>query len=367
MTKKVLIVHPSLGLGGAEKIIAFLANTLSCKFDVDLMLLKDADITLTLPDSVKVTKTPCYSDSPIFGPHLISGMIDLCKLRKKIMDAVVDTKPDILVCFDLRVLLAISLPRIIKGTKIMFSERADPYENPVYWKIILKHVYKKMDGLVFQTEGAKDFYGTDINRGSVIIHNPALMRVGDDIERHCNRKKVIFTAGRFQYRKGFDLLIKSFAKIADKYPDYKLIIYGSGEEESNLRELIRSLQMDEMIFLQPPRNGVVESNYDASLFVLPSRSEGIPNILIEAMYIGIPAVAADCSPGGARLLSENGKNCLLAKNDDADSLSVCLDYALAHPDEMLTYSDRAEKGLLRFDKETIGKQWIEYVEEVING
>lgn len=104
-------------------------------------------------------------------------------------------------------------------------------------------------------------------------------------------------------------------------------------------------------------NGVVEKNINACLFVLPSRSEGIPNILIEAMQAGIPSVAADCSPGGARMLSDSGKYCLLAQNDNADSLAQCIDYALSHEAEMTRMAKVAQESMTRFDKDAIADEW----------
>ena len=106
-----------------------------------------------------------------------------------------------------------------------------------------------------------------------------------------------------QYRKGFDLLISAFSEVSSSNPDTKMIIYGSGEEKEKLKRKISELSLDDKITLLPPIPNVIEKNRAARLFVLPSRSEGIPNILIEAMMARIPTVSSDCSPGGARSVS----------------------------------------------------------------
>ncbi len=346
--------------------MAYLMNNLSQGFQVDFLVLKDEPFTLEICDSIKVITRNCYSYESIVGKHFLEGIKGLWRMKKAITEEIKKCQPDLVICFDLRVMLAVSLCNLNKEIKLLFSERADPYENPKYWAYILRKIYKKVNCIVFQTEGAQGFYGEIVLDKSFVIPNPALARGGQDIKREdFKSKKVIFSAGRLQYRKGFDILIEAFAKVAEKYSDYTVIIYGDGPEKASLGKLIANLQLEERIKLLPPENNVVEHNVNADLFVIPSRSEGIPNILIEAMMANIPAIATDCSPGGARLLSDDGRVCLLAKNDDVDSLAENLDYALGHMNEMNEMAKCAYKSLERFDKELISSKWIEVISGMI--
>ena len=363
--KKILIIHRSLGVGGAEKSIVFLANTLVKQFEVVMLLLEKREITLNIEPDICVIQKDCYSDKPIVGKGMISGLHNLKAMQLAIKEEIDDYNPDLVICFDLRILLCLSFSRINKK-KILFSERADPNDNPVYWRVFLSSIYKKIGTVVFQTEGARDFYKNKSLFRSVIIPNAAFSRIQDYAPRHVEkRKSIIFSAGRFQYRKGFDLLISAFANITKDFPDYKLIIYGNGEEEENLKQLINENKLMDTVCLLPPLNNVVYENRDAYLFVLPSRSEGIPNILIEAMMERIPCIASDCSPGGAALLSDNGKYCLLADKNSADSLEKRLRYALQHNKEMEDMATKAQKSMERFDPIAISNMWNEVINNLI--
>lgn len=360
---KILFVHPSLGLGGAEKIIAFLANSVSEKYEVSFLSLKNNEKTLILNEKIRYICKPSYSEKPIFGKQMVSGIKDLIKMGRIIKNTIKTEQADLVICFDLRVLLAVNMVKI--NSKVLFSERADPYANPQYWKFLLNRFYKKIDYIVFQTEAAQAFYGDSVKKKSAIIPNPALMRIDSAVRRNLsNSQNYIFAAGRLQYRKGFDLLVNAFIKIASKHPETELWIYGEGEEKSKLITTINNSCYKDRVRLLNPINGVIEKNIQSRLFVIPSRSEGIPNILIEAMVAGIPCVATDCSPGGAKLLSENGKYCILAKNDDVESLASKLDYALSHSCEMEKQALNALKSMKRFDKEIIASKWLSVIENI---
>lgn len=361
--RSILFVHPSLGLGGAEKIIAFLANSFADEYDVSFLTLKKAHDTLELNENIKVICRPSYSELPIVGKQMLSGIKALYKMGKIIKDTVSETSAEIVVCFDLRVLLAMNFVK--HNAKVLFSERADPYENPKYWQFLLRRFYRNVSYIVFQTDEARKFYGRDVENKSEVIPNPALLRTDTSVVRNESFiEDYIFAAGRLQRRKGFDLLINAFIKIGDKFPDVKLKIYGDGEEKDALVETVRSKGLEDKIELLPPVNGIIEKNVNARLFIIPSRSEGIPNILIEAMVAGIPSIATDCSPGGAKLISDNGKYCLLAKNDNVDSLSEKLAFALSNPLVMEEYAIKAKNSMSRFDKHIIAKKWKSVLERM---
>lgn len=364
---KILIIHPSLSTGGAEKIMAFLANILADKYRVQMMLLKKNEVTLPIDEKVEVIVKESYSELPIIGKRLLAGLKALGYMTTCIQNQINLFKPNLVICFDLRVLLATSKALKKKKDMILFSERADPYENTKYWQHILKYLYRKLGFIVFQTSGAQQFYGEKIKEKSCVILNPALSR---DLcfkqEIGIKRENYIFAAGRFQYRKGFDLLISAFAKVASISPDTKLMIFGSGDEEATLRRRIEELSLRDRITIEPPIPGVVEKNKAARLFVLPSRSEGIPNILIEAMLARIPTVSADCSPGGARLLTSDGELGLLAKNDSIESLAEKMEYALRNPQEMEKMAIKAAESMKKYEPEKIAEEWKDVIEKQIS-
>lgn len=366
MKENILLIHRSLGLGGAEKIFAFLANALAEEgYNVEVMLLTDTSETLFLDNRIVVKTNNCYSDSPIVGKKMLYGLKKLKHMSDIISNETISFNAKLIICFDLRILLALSISMRKLDARVLFSERADPFYNPKYWSWILKSIYKKIDYIVFQTEQAADFYGASVKNKSCIIPNPAFPRTMTEPKTTYFKEPYIFSAGRFQHRKGFDLLIQAFSLIHNDFPEYKLIIYGEGEDEKLYRDLIQSNNITDYVELRKPLNGVVEKNRNATLFVLPSRSEGIPNILIEAIIEGIPCVSAKCSPGGAELISDNGKYCLLAENDDYFSLAEKIRYSLSHYEEILSRVPDAKASMNRFEPNYIKSCWIEVVEKVL--
>lgn len=355
---KVLIIHPSLGLGGAEKIIAFLANRLSKKYDTHLLLLKNELESIALETEVNCYYENVYNNNPILGWHLFDGIRDFERLINAIASKIDDISPEIVICFDLRVLLATYIVKKNRKFKMLFSERADPYENSKLWASILKRIYKKIDYVVFQTEAARDYYGDIVNGKCSVIANPAFKRNKQVTETYRHEKEYIFSAGRLQSRKGFDVAIEAFCALADKFPNIDYLIFGHGSEEEKLKNLIVNNNMQNRIFIKEPINNIVDINKSAKLFVMPSRSEGIPNILIEAMMEEIPCVATDCSPGGARMLSDNGKYFRLAQNDNPQSLSIEISAALSDIRKTNEMCLAARKSLHRFNPNLISDMWF---------
>ena len=100
--------------------------------------------------------------------------------------------------------------------------------------------------------------------------------------------------------------------------------------------------------------------------MLPSDFEGIPNSLIEAMVIGLPCIATDCSPGGASLLIENKKNGLICPKGNIEALSECLCWMVEHPDEADRMGNEAKRIKERFSEEYICKSWSDYLKS-LNG
>lgn len=363
---RILVIHTSLGYGGAEKMLVYVANVFAEVHEVKLLLLQNNNITLDVDPSITIETYDLYPEKPIIGRRLIEGLLAFGKMEKIIKKEVKKFNADVVFCFDLRLLVAAYIAVRDIDVYFIFSERADPYYNTKRWSYILNYIFKRIDYVVFQTDGAKEYYSERIQQKACVIPNPAISRTSC-----CNNEIVeygypyIFSAGQMIERKGFDILINAFSKVVKIHKDYKLVLYGNGNQEENLKRLARELQIEDLVLFFPATNNVIEKNINAQLFVLSSTSEGIPNIMIEAMMNDIPVVAADCSPGGARLLSENGKYCYLVENKNADKLAEAISYALEHVDEAREKAEQAQESLRRFDSRKIAERWLKVMDDVI--
>jgi glycosyltransferase involved in cell wall biosynthesis len=218
--------------------------------------------------------------------------------------------------------------------------------------------------MVFQTEGARSFY-PKLNKHVRIIPNPVLVEKDIPSVPPQFRRSCIVSVGRLQRRKGFDVLIDAFARVHRELPEYKLYIYGEGEERLALEAQIAAAGLQEAVFLPGIAIQILKKNRDIKLFVMPSRSEGIPNVLIEAMSEGIPCVSADCSPGGARLLLGDSYGGLLVPPDNADAMAEAMLKMLMNNEMAEQFAQRAQKSLSRFAVENIAEIWLSFFREIL--
>lgn len=353
--------------GGAEKMLAFVAkSTLKIANEVYVISLYDNNPEIKLDSRIKVI----YANNDLddskpykkISDKLKTVMVLLISLRQQIKLL----NPSILVAFGVVPLTLLFLANMgLKGI-IIGSERRAPEKLPLKYRILSKFTYTFSDGMVFQLDGARKIYNKHVKNTSTVIPNPYITdsEILYDIRK---REKTITTAAaRFEYEKGIDILINAFYIVSQKHPEYKLLIYGPAKDKNQYRHLIMKLNLENKIIFPGISKNVAGSVINTSVFVLPSRSEGIPNTLIEVMGVGIPTVSCDCSPGGPKFLTANGKRGILVKVDDYEEMSrgiikIIEDVPFA---QMLSERSLEVKNLLNVEK--ISAQWNEYFLKIFN-
>ena len=145
-------------------------------------------------------------------------------------------------------------------------------------------------------------------------------------------EKEIVSVGRLNIPKNFPLLIRAFAKISEKHQDYILKIYGQGGLLESLKKLTRELGVEEKVEFPGYVNDIPKVLQKASLFVLSSHYEGMPNALAEAMSLGLPCISTDCPVGGPRFLINEEENGILVPVDDDDALADAIERVLNNED-----------------------------------
>lgn len=363
--EKILIIHPSLSIGGAEKMLCYLANILVEKYCVSVLLLDDKKIDFDIDCNVHVDKLNNYYTDTKKKKNkfiLVKNYLKMFRVLKKEIDLI---GPDMIIAFDDRVTWIVWLLSFFKRKKIkfVFSQRNDPYDKSDIKNKCFRYIYKYADGVVFQLESVKKFYRLNGNKYKVIPNS--VMKINRFISKQSNN--IIISAGRFQYRKRFDLLIKAFKIIADKYKNVELVIYGDGEERKNLEKLIDALNLNGRINLPGFASNVMDSNCNALCFVLSSDAEGIPNTLIEAMASGIPSIATDCTPGGANFLLDGGKNGLLVPRGDVDRLAEAMALYIENKELRFEKAHLASRFLESLKPEIINYKWLSFLRDVLQG
>ncbi len=353
----ITFVTPGMDYGGAERVISILSNQwVSMGHNVNLIIVgENPDCVYALDNRVKTYCIGGLKGNPIVA-HL--------KLIKDIKKAIISFDTEVAISFmnDTCAYTALAL----KNTKIplFYSERNDPtrVNRRKIDKIYRKIVENNAKGIVFQTKGAKAHYKKSVQDKSTVILNPfnADNLPVYDFEK---REKEIVSVGRLQPQKNQQLLIDAFALIAKDFPDYKLKIYGDGILKETLQKQIDEMDLSKQVLLMGAHKDIFDKIATASLFVLSSDFEGLPNTLIEAMCIGVPSVSTDCSPGGARELITDGENGFIVPCNDAEALAEAMKKVLSDDETAKKFSVEGKKVIERMECKTIAEVWLRFIEQ----
>ena len=229
------------------------------------------------------------------------------------------------------------------------------------WMNDLTRKLKKLDRLVVLTEKSKALWPELSN--VVVIPDPLPFQVEAKSDLHAKR---IITIGRYAYQKGYDMLLRSWAEIEKKFPDWQLAIYGMGNQDS-LRNQMKDLGIDSArCILNGPVGDVTKEYLNSSVFVLPSRFEGFGLVIIEAMSCGVPVVAFNCPMGPDEIITD-GEDGFLVPVGDVCALADKLQTLMPDQELRMKFSETAYRNSARYRIERISNQWIQLFTQLTAG
>ena len=308
---KLMFYINTISHGGAERVIVNLATDLSERGHDCLLVtsFKTPKFEYQYGDKVcRISMTEKRIDSTIKrNLQYISTLHRLVRMHK----------PDVLISFMPEANNRALIATIGTRTKTIISVRSDPnneYRGRLY-RFLAKYLYRKCDGIVFQTEEAKQWFPKAIQRKGEIILNQV-----DEIffsTKYEGVRQGIVATGRLTAPKNHRMLIDAYTCIKDSVDD-KLMIYGDGPLLSELHEQIENNGVKENVMLKGNTNDVPSALKAAKVYVLSSNFEGLPNALMEAMALGLPCISTDCPCGGPRMLfGEELKEWLVPVGDES--------------------------------------------------
>jgi len=326
MGRRLTLVVPSLALGGAERVVARMANHWAARGDTVTVVTLSAAETDTYPLDPGVTRIALDLMRVSSGPAqaLFNNLTRIGKLG----DAIRRTQPDTVITFTDRMNMTTLLAcrSLAADIDIVICERIDPSEQAAFgglgwtWSRLRPWVYSWARALVVQTQAVRRQMEPVMRGRPIYVIPNAVDAPSEDRPAHEPRRSTdgplqLAAMGRLAYQKGFDLLIEAFARAAECQPNWSLAILGEGPERRRLEEQIHTRGLEGRICLcgwvSDPTS--VLRNCDA--FVLSSRFEGFPNALLEAMALGLPAIAADCPSGPAEIIRHEVDGLLVAARD----------------------------------------------------
>ncbi|MEV6865655.1 glycosyltransferase family 4 protein [Streptosporangium subroseum] len=178
--------------------------------------------------------------------------------------------------------------------------------------------------------------------------------------------RLVIAAGRLVSQKGFDLLIPAFAQVVDRHPDWRLRIYGTGPKKAKLKTLIIKHRLGDNITLMGRSNRLDEELARSSLYVLSSRFEGLPMVMIEAMSHALPVVAFDCPTGPADVLTSEVDG-LLVPPRDVDALAAALIRLIGDRELRQRMGAAAARTAQDYTPETVTPLWEKLFGELLEG
>ena len=247
------------------------------------------------------------------------------------------------------------------------------WEHFSYQRYISRDISKKItpcilsevDKLVVLTKKDRSLFITDsgIPENKIIqIYNPSPI---EESQRISHEENVVLAMGRFEYEKGYDLLLQAWAIVEEKVSDWRLELVGDGSCKVSLMELSSSLGLKNVIFSPYTKQPYLKYKH-SSIYVLPSRHEGLSLALLEAANMSLPIVAYDC-PNGPSEIVVNDVNGYLVEQKSVASLAEHLVLLMTDKDRRERLGSCSLMTMAPFKKELIVEQWENLIGSLLDG
>jgi GalNAc-alpha-(1->4)-GalNAc-alpha-(1->3)-diNAcBac-PP-undecaprenol alpha-1,4-N-acetyl-D-galactosaminyltransferase len=360
---RIAFVIPSLGAGGAERVATLLANEWSANGHAITLVTFNTLGTepfFALDPGVFLRTLSASATSRGLSAKLGTNVARVSRLRSVLRDL----RPDVVVAFMTEAnVIALSASRGLE-VPVVISERNQP-ERPGLGrahKLARRLTYPLASAIVLQTDAIASWARARFRTPIHVIPNPVCLGPGNT-RRKDGDVQWLISLGRLAHQKGFDILIKSFAAVASKHPKWRLVIYGEGPDRPLLERLRAESGSSDHILLPGLTRDPAEALSRASLFVLPSRFEGYPNALLEALAQGLPVLATAC-PGGTVEILANGVHGMLVRSDDVTAMTTALDTMLSAPDLRDAYAWMGRRAVTGLEVAIVGKRWLDLFAEL---
>ena len=324
-----------------------------------------------------------------------------------------DIRPDIIVSFIRKNnLMALASSKGLK-IPVVVSVRSDPAREfgSEGFRRLSFALFKRAAGIVVLTNEAKEYFPEKLQRKTVVMPNAIDRKFVDVLEgkknwygigeddltdakdedivamMYAKRRHEVITVGRIDDNKNQRMLVDAFVMIADKHPDWTLHIYGDGEGRMELVEYVIGLDkkqaedgnyrpgsrdengnyanISDRIIFHGVSDNVANVMAGRSIFVLPSKMEGMPNALIEAMVMGMACISTDCPCGGPAELIKDGVNGLLVQVTDVSTMADDLDNLMSDDELRMMLGTQASLLIDDVHPDKVCRKWRDYLESLI--
>lgn len=398
--KKIAFLIPTLSNGGAEKVMSILTRHLPSEYDKYIIVYNDKKLTYSFQGKILSLNLYKKNINKIFAKlvKIITFPILVKKIKKIKKKYEFDVVISFLNHFNLINLITKQDEKVIISIRNYITLQHANFTGKLLTSLI-KHNIEKADRIIAVSkmiaEDIKKNFSIDSSRIN-IIYNPYEINLISEMaieeitvnNQSLENKRIIVTVGSYHNKKGHVNLLNIFVNLVKKYDDLLLIIVGDGTLRKDYEEYIKKYSVQDKVIL----TGFVENPFKyikkSTIFVLPSRHEGFPNVLVEAMICSKPIISTDCFTGPSEILApdkdwsktikdiyktnygflvplmdwNNNPNIL---NDNEKKFMVALEILLNDEKLRNEFGNNAKNRASDFNVGYIVKKWNKTIEDII--
>ena len=359
--KRLLILRPSMGQGGADRVTLNLLQLIDQdKFDVHLVLTKArGELFEEIPEGVNVHSLNARS--------LSTAWLPLMRVIRRI-------DPDVVFSTSSGANIIAVIARLLNGkqARLVLSERNVLYHGGKTIKrrivVLLKRLlYHKADCITSVSGGVREDLIQTLGLSPTqirVVYNPIVtddlpMLMKEEINHPWFRETtpIVLGVGRLVREKDFKTLIEAFSVVHEKR-ECRLVILGSGPLEADLKRLVKRLSLSRDVWFAGYDKNPFRYMSKCSVFVLSSRDEGLPGVLIQAMACGAPVVATNCHAGPAEIVTE-GIDGFLVPVGDVNEMAERIEFCLVNQDASRRMAEAGRLTANKFSAETVLPRYLD--------
>lgn len=354
---RLTFIIASLDVGGAQRALTAMLNYWSRqgKYDISLLVLGGKRRpAYTLNPTIAVSWLGLDGNTDGLLEKIVRNVQRISVLRK----AISLRRPDVVVSFQDVTNIYSLLACVGLNTPVVCAERIHPEYHHIgtVWSALRKRLYPRAAAIAVQGMSIGDWFGPSLQEKITVIPN-SVPDPGCSKNVHKSVENPLALAvGRLHRQKGFDLLLRAFARLHGQHPEWRLRLVGDGPERNSLEELVQNLGIAGLVEFSGETKDVATHMRQASLYVFPSRYEGFPNALVEGMACGLPVVATD-SPGCVGEIIQDGENGILVESENVDALTGALSRLMGDVDLRERLAERARGVLVTYSEDRIMSLW----------